>query len=182
MVPPSSIIRSSLDDSSGAIFGGDREQYRYLLWRQHPFTEERQVTFVMLNPSTADENVLDPTLRRCWSFAQNWGYNRMEVVNLFAYRATNPDDMIAQGAEALGPDNDWFIRDSAIRARLVVCGWGVNASPARAVRVATMLRGAQKKPLHHLRLTKSGAPGHPLYLPLTAKPVAWEVPGEGEKP
>jgi hypothetical protein len=186
IVPSNTIVRASLDDTRGAIFGragdgevGQHESYRYMLWRQAIDTQEKQVTWIMLNPSTADENVLDPTLRRCWSFTSQWGFNRMEIVNLFAYRATKPRGMRAQGvASAVGYHNDWFIRDSAIRAQLVMCAWGLGGKFGnRAASVVAMLSGL-RIPLHYLRLTKDGAPGHPLYLPDGMRPLAFgEVTG-----
>jgi len=64
--------------------------YRYLLWREWDGNAPR-VVFVMLNPSRADANTDDPRLRRCLGFARSWGCGAIEVVNLFAYRASRPD-------------------------------------------------------------------------------------------
>ena len=61
---------------SGAELSGDR-YYRYSLWRQ--WDEGPSVLWIMLNPSTADVYVDDPTIRRCVGFAKAWGCSRIEV-------------------------------------------------------------------------------------------------------
>src|SRR5207237_5457574 len=72
---------------SGASFSRDR-RYRYRLWRRWDAARP-VVAFVMVNPSTADAGRDDPTIRRCIGFARSWGYGRLEVVDLFAYRGTD---------------------------------------------------------------------------------------------
>lgn len=157
-------IRQNLDESAGAIFGGEHEEYRYLLWRG--YRSARTITWVMTNPSTATELVLDPTLRRCWSFTEKWGFGRMEIVNLFAFRATDPKVMKRAaeiGVDVIGPQNDDFIVRSAFNGDRVVCGWGANDFGGRGDEVVKMLtnRGLE---LFCLKVTKDGAPGHPLYV------------------
>jgi hypothetical protein len=157
-------LRQNLDNSAGAIFGGQAEEYRYLLWRG--WMTERQITFIMLNPSTADENTLDPTLRRCWSFAEKWGFGRMEIVNLFSFRATDPKVMKqarSMGVDVIGERNDYFILDSARRADTVVCAWGANDFGGRGDMVTELIAPHVRR-LFCLKRTKSGAPGHPLYV------------------
>jgi hypothetical protein len=73
-----------------AVFSADG-RYRYRLTRD--LGGKTTVTFIMLNPSTADANLDDPTIRRCKGFAKDWGYGRLIIVNLFAFRATDPRDM-----------------------------------------------------------------------------------------
>lgn len=67
--------------------------YRYRLDRELPTqleTRSRTVCFVMLNPSTADADQDDPTIRRCLGFAETWGYDKLVVVNLFGYPQRRP--------------------------------------------------------------------------------------------
>jgi hypothetical protein len=143
--------------------------YRYTLWRwwgAAPGAFDRGfVVFVGLNPSTADEVTDDPTIRRCIAFAKAWGYGGMCMVNLFAFRSTDPADMLA-AADPVGPENDVWLKRLAPRAALVVAAWGVDGKH--------LGRDAQVKRLipemHYLRLTKNGHPGHPLYLPKTLLP------------
>ena len=82
---------------SGAVITGD---YRYLLWREWD-NSHKTVSFIMLNPSRADAQVNDPTITRCINFAKSWGYGRLEVVNLFAYRTPKPS-LLKQAAEREG--------------------------------------------------------------------------------
>lgn len=88
---------------SGAVITGD---YRYLLWREWN-SNDKTVSFIMLNPSRADGSVNDPTITRCINFAKAWGYGRLEVVNLFAYRTPKPS-LLKQAPEPIGRDNDAF--------------------------------------------------------------------------
>jgi len=140
--------------------------YRYALWRRWDCGPHAM--FVGLNPSTADETADDPTIRRCIAFARAWGYGGLCMTNLFAYRATQPADMLTQD-DPVGPDNDAHLRQSASEAGVVVAAWGTHGTHGgRHKAVRAMLPG-----LHYLRLTKDGHPGHPLYLPASLRPVAW---------
>ena len=141
--------------------------YRYDLWRKW-LGGNGYVMFVGLNPSTADETQDDPTIRRCVAFAKAWGYAGLCMTNLFAYRATDPRDMM-RASDPVGPLNDEILCGRAEGADVVVAAWGVHGTfggRQRAVRAAL-------PKLHYLRLTKDGHPGHPLYLPKTLAPVAW---------
>ena len=143
--------------------------YRYTLWRWFGMGD-RTVRFIGLNPSTADANQDDPTIRRCADFARRWGFDRLCMVNLFAYRATDPRELPAaaeRGVDVIGPENDdWLRRTDA--AALTVAAWG-NMGWIHG-RDAAVSAGRQ---LHYLRLTALGAPGHPLYLPATLAPQPW---------
>lgn len=152
--------------TSGAIFSDDR-QFRYLLWR-HWTGPGALVLFVALNPSTADENLDDPTIRRCISFAKAWGATGFMVANLFALRATYPSDLLAHSAP-IGIENDtWIATASANAFRTVAC-WGNHGSHlGRSDSVIKHL----KRP-EYLRLTKSGQPSHPLYLPGNLLPIPY---------
>src|SRR5688572_12745487 len=86
-----------------AILSED-QKYRYLLGRRWQ-EGIGSVTFVMLNPSTADHVVDDRTIKRCMDFARSWGHSGLEVVNLYAFRATDPDELGKQ-ADPVGPLND----------------------------------------------------------------------------
>ena len=128
------------------------------------------LAFIMLNPSTADETDDDPTLRRCLHFAQRGAvYGGLIVVNLFAWRATDPSDLIREeqaGTDVVGPKNDEAVRTAATVADDAVCAWGAMGGlfPARANHVLAILREIGAK-THSLGLTKNRSPKHPLYLP-----------------
>lgn len=142
-------------------------QYRYQLsriWDQ----ELPLCAFVMLNPSTADETANDPTSRRCMSFAADWGYGGVIQVNLYALRGSDPK-VLLKHIEPVGIDNDHWLRRTCEWAHLVVAAWGANRAVGRREISVTDLLTAVKS-LHCLRITASGHPEHPLYLPASLKP------------
>ncbi|HEX3771858.1 MAG TPA: DUF1643 domain-containing protein [Polyangiaceae bacterium] len=155
--------------------GGARIEgaYRYSLWRRVG-RSPRRVLFVMLNPSTADANDDDPTIRRCIGFARAWGYGELEVCNLFAYRTPHPRVLLA-ARDPVGPENDAWLARAAGRASRVVAAWGVvGMRSARAEVVMEILRGAR---VVCLGQTRGGAPRHPLYVAggTRARAFAWHT-------
>ncbi len=135
--------------------------YRYLLRRKWD-ENAAQITFVMLNPSTADANQDDPTLRKCIHFAKSFSCGSLEVVNLFAYRATNPHEL-KKVADPVGSRNNCYIELAIRRADLIIVAWGTKGIfQKRNQEVLNLI--SNKKSLHCLGLTKDGHPRHPLYL------------------
>ncbi|HLO83574.1 MAG TPA: DUF1643 domain-containing protein [Nostocaceae cyanobacterium] len=142
--------------------------YRYLLGRKWDINQS-QVTFVMLNPSTADHQQDDPTLRKCINFAKSWGYGSLEVVNLFAYRATNPREL-RQVNEPVGTKNNYYLELAIKKASLIILAWGTKGSfQKRDQEVINFL--SDQQPLYCLGLTKHGYPRHPLYVKNDTKAV-----------
>jgi hypothetical protein len=145
-------------------------RYRYDLWRRWA-PDRGFAMFVGLNPSTADETADDATVRRCIAYAQDWGYGALCMTNLFAFRATRPEDLKA-AKDPVGPENDQFLLRHAARASIVVAAWGNHgAHLGREAQVRALLPN-----LHCLRQTSGGHPGHPLYLPKVLRPIPWLVP------
>lgn len=144
-----------------AVFSEDR-RYRYLL-RRRVGDWEKRVLFIMLNPSRADEERNDPTIRRCIGFAQRWGFGLLDVVNLFALMSTDPAALL-KAKDPVGPDNDAAIRAALEGADTVVLAWGNHAldHKERAVAVTEMAREAARPCC--FGLTLRGAPRHPLRL------------------
>lgn len=131
--------------------------------------DPKRCVFVMLNPSTADGNEDDPTIRRCVNFAKQWGFDRLEVVNLFAYRATDPKQMLAVSPDIdpVGFENQAAVREALDHAGLIVCAWGAHGG--HLGQDETMLGWIEADnwcdaPVVALGLTKDGHPRHPLYL------------------
>ena len=150
-------------ESGPALLSPDR-QYRYWLVRDWK-PGERRIMWIGLNPSTADENQLDPTLRRIYDYSELWGYDGFVMTNLFAFRATVPRVMLLH-PEPVGPDNDEHILRIADEVDKIMCVWGVDGVHRnRSQEVVDLLNehGHFSK-LHALKLTKNGEPGHPLYL------------------
>lgn len=185
---------------SGAQISADG-RYRYRLWREwrlhpqpaqwdmwkdrrgqpvidgagEPIGEPKSCVFVMLNPSTADGNDDDPTIRRCVRFAQSWGFDRLEVLNLFAYRATDPKALLAlnDADDPIGPKNleafAHVLRGNSYPVGKIICAWGVHG--AHIGQDETALGWMDGKPRFALGLTKEGHPKHPLYVPAAAQLV-----------
>ena len=161
------------DAESVAVYSAC-ERYRYRLERVWA-PGAKTVLFVMLNPSTATEVQNDPTVERCERRARALGFGGFAVVNIFAYRATDPKVMRA-AADPVGPGNDAAILALAGAADRVVCGWGTHgAHLGRGAAVEALLRG-QGAALFHLGLTQAGAPKHPLYISYAAQPEPWVRP------
>lgn len=170
---------------AGARISADGK-YRYRLWREwrgthdpknwrwlgakdgaeQPLGDPKSCVFVMLNPSTADGERDDPTIRRCVGFAKRWNFERLEVVNLFAYRATKPKtifDLLANGGDPIGWQNSEIVGEVATDAGLIVCAWGAHGDLGEQDEI---MRGwLLPLPCFALGFTKDGHPRHPLYAP-----------------
>jgi hypothetical protein len=158
-------------DAESVAEYSDCERYRYTLTRVWDPKGARAM-FVMLNPSTATEVQNDPTVERCERRARALGFGAFRVLNIFAWRATDPRDMRA-AADPVGPDNDRAIVESVPWADRIVCAWGTHgAHLGRGPQVERLLRAAGAE-LHHLGLSKEGHPKHPLYIGYAVQPVPW---------
>lgn len=159
---------------TGALIS-DCGKYRYRLWRR--WNEALpHLLFIMLNPSTADASKDDRTITRCIRKAYKLRYGGIEVVNLFAFRATDPDDLM-QADEPIGTENDGAILSAVEEALdhggMVICAWGGNAAGTpREKYVLDILNGV---PLFALRVNADGTPAHPLYLPESLDPVEFDA-------
>ena len=143
--------------------------YRYGLWRR--WGPGHTLMVVGLNPSTADETQDDPTIRRCIGFARAWGFGALRMANLFAYRAISPE-RLRQAADPIGPENDRSLQELADGAGLVLAAWGSHGTFLGRNRAVRRLL----PDLHILRLTRTGEPAHPLYLPADLTPQPWSPP------
>jgi hypothetical protein len=154
-------------------------RYRYQLLRGWE-GGSGALTFVMLNPSTADAELDDPTVRRCMGFARSAGYGGVCVVNLFALRTTNPSTLRTR-PWPVGQLNNHYLclafQTARSRREPVVAAWGPAPSvrtlvAERAADVVALARGCRVE-LMCLGQSKSGAPRHPLMLPATATLRPW---------
>ena len=143
------------------IFSPDH-RYRYTLWREVNPVGEGYVQWVALNPSTANETVDDPTVRRMQGFSRSWGARYCLVTNLFAFRATNPRDMKAQD-DPFGPDNFVHILRLAKDAKVVVAAWGTHGNHSFG-EDQLLMNWPKTIPLKCLGKTLHDNPKHPLYV------------------
>jgi hypothetical protein len=147
-------------------------RYRYLLTRTWD-PDLPRICWIMLNPSTADAEKLDPTNRRCLRFSQAWGYGGMAVVNLFALRATNPG-LLYESDDPCGPDNLRYLQEAASRAGSVMVAWGAHGTyRGQSEIVRALLSAMPDVTAYHLGLTKGGQPRHPLYVPAQIARQGW---------
>lgn len=155
LFPGSSLYKSARISECG--------RYRYLLSRI--WDESKPLCgWLMLNPSTADAQIDDATIRKCMAFARAWGYGGIVVANLFAWRSTDPSALMS-AADPVGPDNDLAIRNLSEKSFVIVAAWGANAlDPKLSSRIDAVFELIDSSKLRCLGLTSHGAPRHPLYV------------------
>lgn len=108
-------------DGNGAVIS-ECGIYRYTLTRQ--WGDGPCVAFLMFNPSVANAEISDATVRKCIGFSKRWGYGRLIVLNLFAIRNRDPKAVGRMGLDAVGPLNDYWINEYVKECREVICAWG----------------------------------------------------------
>jgi hypothetical protein len=153
--------------------------HRYILtrtWSGESLVAVKPLGFVMLNPSTADANQDDPTIRRCSSFALREGFGGIEVANLFSWRATDPRDL----AIAMTRDHQLSVSCSnehlhylAGRCPTIVLAWGALRCAWMRSRAEAVIEALEKSRLVCLGRTKAGDPRHPLFVRSDALLEAW---------
>lgn len=178
---------SAVAISRETIFS-DCRKYRFTLWREFQsellpqpvisggnISKDGYVQFIGLNPSTADEKINDPTIRRCIDYSKRWGYSALCMTNIFAFRATDPKDMMAHEEPIeMAYENAKQVELVAEGAALIVCAWGNHGSHMRrAEKFIKHLGSVRNFKLHHLGLNADGSPKHPLYLKKTLTPIPY---------
>lgn len=141
--------------------------YRYRLSRD--WDEGKRIVFIGLNPSTADAEVDDPTIRRLIGFSRDWGYTGFGILNLFAYRAMDPRKL-RECVDPVGPDNHQFIAAACDSKLLTVAMWGKGGEYRNEGRFV----GRLFSNLMCFGKNKDGSPKHPLYLPKETELVKYQ--------
>lgn len=154
-------IVNPLEPGSFADFS-DCERYRFHLERRWS-RDGPLAVFVMLNPSTADAFKLDPTVRKCIRFARFWKMSGVHVVNIFAWRSTDPSVLPDIDEPTGGEANDVAIlRACTDNPQRIVLGWGIwGELSSRGRQVQNLL---DRHVTHAFGFTKNNQPKHPLYL------------------
>jgi hypothetical protein len=145
------------------------KRHRFVLKWPTGLDNDRVALGCFANPSTATPLELDPTLKRWLRYCRDWGYGWSWTVNVRSWRATDPSD-VPDDDLAISRQNNRWIRQSALQAELIVCGWG-KLGGQRGAEVLGILRAEGLVP-HALRLNKDRSPAHPLYLPANCRPFA----------
>lgn len=172
--------------SSSATFSPDRV-YRYTLTRHWGQPTGKRVLWIGLNPSTADENIDDPTIRREISFSNDWGFDGLVKVNLFALRATNPRELEGVIDPIGGPENDATIVRCACLCDQIVAAWGAGGGlHGRDLAVMKLLRDhwSNSRTLWCLGMTSPKPPDrprpkHPLYVAASTRILNFELEQAG---
>ncbi|NPD19924.1 DUF1643 domain-containing protein [Alterinioella nitratireducens] len=165
------------DAASEAVYS-DCLAYRYSLTRVWDPAGPR-LLYIMLNPSRATERQNDPTVERCERRARVLGYGAMRVMNIFAWRETDPRQL-RRAADPVGAGNDALLLEGVAWADTVIAGWGVHGEHlGRGAAVAALLHGAGRE-VRCLGLSKAGHPRHPLYIAYATQPVLWAIDEAGE--
>jgi hypothetical protein len=164
---------------SVALFSAD-ERYRYALVREWNAALDKLVV-IGLNPSTADEVVNDPTVTRCVKRANSLMCGGLVMLNLFAWRATDPMGMRAQ-VDPIGSMNDAVLLAMAVKRPVVLAAWGNNGILRNRAQFVTDLLISAGVTLHSLAVTELGQPQHPLYIPYSKAPSVWRAPGRPAAP
>ena len=154
------VIKSAVIDPTG--------MYRYSLSRK--WSDGDMVAWVMLNPSTADASVDDPTIRRCISFSKSWGYGGLTVVNLYAYRATNPD-ALKTAIDPIGPEHGVHFMRALHASSLIVAAWGA----CRYAKTDHVSHWLAQRDIQCLGVTNDGSPRHPLYVKADVHLREWKL-------
>jgi hypothetical protein len=163
------------------------EKYRYLLERIAPGSIGRRVVWIMLNPSTADAEKNDNTVRRCMAYTAAWGYDALAVVNLYGYRTSSPAVLRKVFLEhVVGPQNDSYVRAAVRGAGLVIAAWGSPGPMTQRRWDVLRIAHEERAKLHVLRFnqpqdaTLTREPGHPLRLSKDLQPIPWDyLPNDG---
>jgi hypothetical protein len=140
-----------------------------------------RITFLMLNPSTADAFKLDPTIKRCLEWTGLWGYDVLEVVNLFALRSSKPKHLLRWPTGQRGDNgvNDRAIQSGCTSARVIIAYGNGGRLDGRGRAVSSLLRllGVE---LECLGYTGAGFPKHPLArgkhrIPRDVRPTTFDL-------
>jgi hypothetical protein len=155
--------------------------YRYCLWREWA-TGEGYCAIVGLNPSKADEVEDDPTITRCIAFAKSWGCNALCMLNLFAYRATKPEEM-KKAIDPIGPDNNKHLIELTKEAKILLAAWGTHGNYQNRDRQVLHLLSSQTIPAlwKCLGKTQDGFPRHPLFVRADEELIDFYDPMQGIK-
>lgn len=149
---------------SNAIFSEDRK-HRYVLIRKWDLNKP-SLMIISLNPSTADEEINDPTIRRCIGFAKQWGFGKLFVTNLFSFRTTFPKDLF-NCENPVRDKNDYWIEKLSREVDKVVLAYGNHGKfKNRHNEILKIINNP-----HCIKKSKAGMPMHPLYLRYTKNPI-----------
>jgi hypothetical protein len=134
-------------------------------------TKYRRIAWIGLNPSSADEVTLDQTLATVCRYSRKWGFAELVMLNLFAFRATDPRDL-KRATDPIGPDNDKHLLSEVREVDRVIACWGGHGRFLGRDRQVADLLGVS---FECLLRNRTGTPHHPLYLESRIKPKPFRL-------
>lgn len=138
------------------------KKYRYQLYRSWD-PKKKLCSFIMLNPSTADDKIDDPTIRRCIGYAKKFGFGSMYVINLFAYRTPNKN-ILKEINDPIGPENDKIVEEIANKSDIIILAQGNDGKYKNRSKEILNKLSKNRYKIYCLKLSKLNEPCHPLYL------------------
>lgn len=155
-------------DYNITIYKTDSEnKYRYALGA----LSAKPLFVIGLNPSTADDKVADPTIKKVMGFAEQNGYSSFVMLNLYPERSPYPDDL------PLEADSNQFEKNVQIILELIstqeqadiLLAWGDNIYSRdyllKSIHLIYKTLSSHKVNWWRISdLTKRGQPRHPLYI------------------
>ncbi|MGI0148701.1 MAG: DUF1643 domain-containing protein [Thermoplasmata archaeon] len=152
------------DGEHGTAMLSADKKYRYRLTRHWGDGQGIRIVWIMLNPSVADHETNDPTITRCIGFSKRLGSFSLVVVNLFAYRATEPKELLRVD-DPVGPDNLAILGEATLGCNMAIAAWGALSNELWMKAKEPLAIIKRFNGLKCLGRTKAGSPRHPLYLP-----------------
>lgn len=152
--------------------------WRYLLTRDLG-VGTLTVAICGVNPSTADGEIDDQTIRKDKGFCRLLGVRHLIKINEFAFRATDVN-ALKTAADPIGPDNDRHIEQAFRDADLHIAAWGPLAKLPKPLRgrwrdVAAIADKVGCR-LMCWGTAQDGHPRHPLMLAYSTPLVEWKRP------
>ncbi|MBV8102365.1 MAG: DUF1643 domain-containing protein [Verrucomicrobia bacterium] len=133
--------------------------------------KRRRIAWIGLNPSTADEISLDQTLASVCRYSRKWGFSEVVMLNLFAFRATDPRDL-QRASDPIGPDNNEHLLAEVRNVDRVIACWGDHGRFLGRDRQVSALLNVS---FECLLRNRTGAPHHPLYLKSRIRPKPFRL-------
>ena len=153
---------------SPCVWGGKSNEYRYVLKRVWD-TSKPKIAFIGLNPSTASEELDDPTVRKCINIARRDGFGEMVMLNAYAYRSTDPTGLEIYPNPQGELNDDYIFRECKTSSKIVIA-WGSHVSDERHNELLQLLEPIN---LWCFAKNKDGKPKHPLYVPLNSQLILY---------
>jgi hypothetical protein len=159
-------------------------KFRYQLWRIWDISKPLAL-FVLLNPSTADGNKDDPTIRRLVGFCKQWQLGGFYVVNIYPFRTKSPTELkqylyVERDSEygEAAMNNRTYASELSKKCSVAVFGWGVHHDNRETLDIERYKEVLGDIPVVCLGMTKNGHPRHPLYVPYSAALQEWPTGSE----